>query len=138
LRPEEKTYRHPRHRPMTAMERKALRPKLAGQRPSTLNASGSIRRRSQIDPQQPWVFSKADESVHRRAQHNPRAIRNDSSLYQLSLHPQRLWDRETQRLSGFDVDDEIDPSRLLNRKIARFCTLEDLIHVRGGAMEGCR
>ena len=42
LRLEEKTYRHPRQRRMTAMERNARRLRLAGQRLSSLNASGLI------------------------------------------------------------------------------------------------
>jgi hypothetical protein len=33
-----------------------------------------------------WVFSKADDRANRRPRRNPRAMRNDSSLYQLSLH----------------------------------------------------
>jgi len=55
LRAEEKICRRPWHRPMTAMARKALRPKLAGQRPSRLNASSLVvdSRRSTF----PAIFS---------------------------------------------------------------------------------
>jgi hypothetical protein len=53
LRPEEKTYGHPRHRPMTAMERKTLRPKLAELGLSDVSSTQSVERTG-------WVSSTYD------------------------------------------------------------------------------
>src|ERR1700674_3774377 len=55
----------------------------------------------------------------RRVQRTPRATRNDSSLDQLSQHPQRLRDGEPKRLRRFEIDDKLDLCWLLDRQIGR-------------------
>src|SRR5262245_23131892 len=44
---------------------------------------------------------------------------------------ERLWDSEAERLGGFEVDDEFEFGRQLNRQLARLGALEDQIDVRG-------
>ena len=41
-------------------------------------------------------------------------------------------DRQTNLLSGFQIDDELEFRRLLDREVRRLCTFENLVHVRGG------
>src|SRR5271156_459290 len=45
----------------------------------------------------------------------------------------RDGDREAERLSRLQVDDEVEGRRLLDRKITRVFALENAIHVNGGA-----
>jgi hypothetical protein len=44
-----------------------------------------------------------------------------------------LRNRQTDLLRGFDVNDELELGRLLDREITRFCAFEDFIDVDGGA-----
>ena len=48
---------------------------------------------------------------------------------------QRGWQREAERVGCFQVDEEFKLDRLINRDVARFRPLENLIHVVGHAPE---
>src|SRR4029077_11103943 len=48
------------------------------------------------------------------------------------------WNRQAKLLSGFQIDDQFELSRLLDRKVGRFPSLEDLVNVGGGAPEQVR
>src|SRR6516165_10014114 len=41
------------------------------------------------------------------------------------------WDRQAERLGGFEIDDQLEGGRLLNRKVGRFGALQDLVDVVG-------
>src|SRR6185503_13303648 len=47
----------------------------------------------------------------------------------------RSGDGEAELLSGFQIDHQLELGRQLHRKISRIGTLENLIHVGGGASE---
>lgn len=60
--------------------------------------------------------------------------RHSGSLDYLSRAQQdRLGDGNAEYFRGFQVDDEIEFCRLLDRQIARFGAFEDLVDVVGGA-----
>src|SRR3954471_14478656 len=44
----------------------------------------------------------------------------------VGLGEELLWDVETQRASGFEIDDQLECGRLLDRHVRRIGTLEDL------------
>src|SRR2546430_885297 len=46
---------------------------------------------------------------------------------------ERFWNRETKHLGGRKIQDEIEFGRLLDRKVGRLGTAENLIHELGGA-----
>ena len=49
---------------------------------------------------------------------------------------QRRWDGEAERLSGLEVDDKLEPGRLLDWKIASVLTRKDSGNIsRGGAIK---
>ena len=47
----------------------------------------------------------------------------------------RRWDRQPECFGRLEIDDQFEHGRLLYRQIARFCTLEDLVHIPGGSAE---
>src|SRR5258706_1291918 len=44
-------------------------------------------------------------------------------------HEQQLRNLQADRLGGLQVDHQLELSRLLNRQVGGFCSLEDLVHV---------
>jgi hypothetical protein len=48
---------------------------------------------------------------------------------------QRLRDFQAERLRGVEVDDQLELGGLLDRQLARFRALEDLVHIDRGAPE---
>jgi hypothetical protein len=57
-----------------------------------------------------------------------------TSFYHLVGGEQQfLWDGETQRLGGPEIDDEIELDRHLNRKLRWLCAIENAIDIGGGA-----
>src|SRR5436305_15225109 len=46
---------------------------------------------------------------------------------------QRRWHLDAERLRGREIDDEIELGRLLDRKLARLGTAQNLIDIIGGA-----
>src|SRR3989442_8932764 len=56
-----------------------------------------------------------------------------SSLNNLiGTHEHGLWNRHAERLRGLEIDDELEPRRLLDGEIARLGALEDLDDITGG------
>src|SRR5262252_839116 len=51
---------------------------------------------------------------------------------------QRLRNREAERLSGLEVDDEVELDRLFDRKIRRLRALENPVYVHGGSTKEIR
>ena len=45
---------------------------------------------------------------------------------------------QTERFGGFQVDQELELGRLINRNVARFASFENLVHVIGHAPEQLR
>src|SRR5215213_1605540 len=56
----------------------------------------------------------------------------------VGLSEELLWDVETQRLGGFEVDDQLECGRLLDRHVRRIGTLEDLSGVNAHQAKGRR
>src|SRR5262245_62979233 len=52
--------------------------------------------------------------------------------YLVGEREQLVWSREAQRLGGFEIDDELESRRLLDRQVGRTCTLEDFSGVDPG------
>src|SRR3954465_2901840 len=48
----------------------------------------------------------------------------------------RLRHGQAERLSGLEIDNQLEPGRLLNRQIGRLLTLEDLSDVSAGLAKG--
>src|SRR5215469_8125116 len=48
---------------------------------------------------------------------------------------QRLGDRQAERLGGLGIDDQLERGGLLDREVPRLGTLQNLVHVAGGAVE---
>jgi len=46
-----------------------------------------------------------------------------------------IWDRETECLGGFEIDNEFELCGLLNRQVAWSRTFENPVDVAGGATE---
>src|SRR5262249_30629188 len=46
-----------------------------------------------------------------------------------------IWKCEAERFSSLQIDDEIEFGRLLNRDVARFCAIQNLINDFGGSTE---
>jgi len=44
------------------------------------------------------------------------------------------WNGYSDLLGGFEIDHQLEFSRLLDRKVGRFCAFEDLIDVSGGSI----
>src|SRR5262249_51711166 len=57
----------------------------------------------------------------------------ESLDYLIRPQQQRWRDREPEGLGGFEVDDELERRRLLNRKVGRLRAPQNPIHVDGGA-----
>src|SRR5206468_8167532 len=84
-------------------------------------------------------FSKADvrrngfpgHSSERGETRDP--VLGDLSLYQLSLHPERLWNRESQDLCRLQIDHQLERRGLFDRKIGGLRALEDLVDVSRSA-----
>src|ERR1019366_4928963 len=51
----------------------------------------------------------------------------------VGAYQERLRDGETQRLSGFAVDEQFECRRWLDRQVTRLGALEDLVHIRCSA-----
>src|ERR671918_1700321 len=47
------------------------------------------------------------------------------------LKEERRWDRQAQRLSGREIDDELKLHRLLDRQVAGLRSLQNFVHVYG-------
>src|SRR5262245_24230916 len=45
------------------------------------------------------------------------------------------WNRQTDLLGGFQIDDEFELCRLFDGKIGGLCAFQDSVHVRGGPPE---
>src|SRR5918995_4572311 len=56
--------------------------------------------------------------------------------YLVGLSEELLWDVETQRPGGFEVDDQLEGGRLLDRHLRRIGTLEDLSGVNAHQAKG--
>src|SRR5215213_8687510 len=56
----------------------------------------------------------------------------------VGLSEELLWDVETQRPGGFEVDDQLEGGRLLDRHVRRIGTLEDLSGVDAHQAKGRR
>src|SRR6185503_21104514 len=71
----------------------------------------------------------------RSGSYNPKsAFRNLQSLNHLVRPRQHVRrNRETDLLGGFEIDEQLEFSRLLHRKIGGFGALKDFIDVSGGA-----
>src|SRR5262245_41047742 len=55
--------------------------------------------------------------------------------YLVRSQQQCLWDREAEGLRGLEIDDQLELRGLLDRKIARLCTIENLVYgIRGAAV----
>src|SRR5947209_19453972 len=50
-------------------------------------------------------------------------------------HDKLIWNGETECLCGFEIDNELELRRLLNRQVARSRTFENPVDVGGGAAE---
>jgi hypothetical protein len=51
--------------------------------------------------------------------------------YLISSSAYRLCDRQAKRLGGLQIDDQLKSGGLINWNVARFCPVEDLVHVIG-------
>ena len=60
--------------------------------------------------------------------------RTDSLYHLIGTQHDGLWNGKAERLCRFHVDQHLELSRLLNRKISGFRTFENLIHVLGGTL----
>ena len=60
---------------------------------------------------------------------SPRLNRNRLFDDLVGTGEDRWRHRETERLGGFQIDQELELRRLINRNVARFGTVEDLVHV---------
>src|SRR5215203_7254707 len=58
--------------------------------------------------------------------------------YLVGLSEELLWDIETQRPGGLEVDDQLEGGRLLDRHVRRIGTLEDLSGVNAHQAKGSR
>ena len=48
--------------------------------------------------------------------------------YLVGTYEQRRWYGEAERLGGLEINDELEPRRLLNRKIGRAGAAQYLVH----------
>ena len=55
--------------------------------------------------------------------------------HRVRAQQQRLRDGDTERLRGFEVDDQLELRRLLDGEVGRLRALEDLVDVYGGAAD---
>src|SRR5207253_9102801 len=53
----------------------------------------------------------------------------------IRLEEERRGDGEAERLGGLEVDDELELHRLLHGQVRRLGTVQNLVHVGGGAAE---
>lgn len=51
----------------------------------------------------------------------------------IRLHQRPLRDRQTDLIGGFLIDHELEPHRLFHRQVGRLSSLQDFVHVGGGA-----
>src|SRR5262245_18933927 len=59
-------------------------------------------------------------------------VRVGSLNHLISSQQQRWRNREAERLSGLEVDDEVEPGGMFDWEISGFGTLKDLCHVGSG------
>ena len=66
-----------------------------------------------------------------QGQQRPHAPQQKTSLFDhlVGRYKQRLWNIETERFSGFQVDHQLEFSGLLHWQIGGLCTLEDAASV---------
>src|SRR2546425_10304145 len=78
-----------------------------------LNAAGDPTAAGGSSPKQTSLLNQRP----RRAPRNPRSVLNDPSLFQLSLRPERLGNREAEHLRGLEIDDQVKLCWLLDWEI---------------------
>ena len=75
----------------------------------------------------PWP----DSSINRQPAFTGRRFRRDSFDYLVGTSEQPRRNFEPDRLGGFEVDDQLELSWLLDRQFLRFCTSENLVDIVG-------
>ena len=78
---------------------------------------------------QPFQRFQTFQSIHRLGQ--PFASPNDP----VRSHQHIRWNRQTDLLRRFEIDDELELLRLLHGKVRGLAAFQNLVHVGGGAPE---
>jgi len=84
-------------------------------------------------PALPWA--EAARSCDEASPRDSAAILGFSLEHLIRPQQQRLRNREAESFGGLEVDDQFELGRLLDRKVARLGTLENLVDICGGSAE---